>query len=291
MRTIVRVLPRLVLLGVAGGVLLVLAERAQAAHAQTPDPPAAPASPSVPAPDLPPVTTPPPTTPPAPAPPPVPEPPPPPAPPTVPLPTSTAPTTPALPGVPSGTLPEVPAPGLPVVPSAPQPPAVPVAPGVPGIDAGRTVGAVGNGGALPEVSPTEAAFPDLSELPDPAIPLNGVLDLSAAPAPAAPVPTDALDRAPSVPVAQPAPSHVELAETGELLQGSDFGFAPARAPPTDPPGSPHPSPGGASPHPTRGDPAAYLSPGADQAARRAGLLAEARVYASTLLRDPLLRPD
>jgi hypothetical protein len=189
------------------------------------------------------------------------------------------------------TLPEVPAPGLPVVPSAPQPPAVPVAPGVPGIDAGRTVGAVGNGGALPEVSPTEAAFPDLSELPDPAIPLNGVLDLSAAPAPAAPVPTDALDRAPSVPVAQPAPSHVELAETVELLQGSDFGFAPARAPPTDPPGSPHPSPGGGSPHPTRADPAAYLSPGADQAARRAGLLAEARVYASTLLRDPLLRPD
>ena len=284
----------MVLLGVAGGALLVLAERAQAAHAQTPDPPAAPASPSVPAPDLPPVTTPPPTTPPAPAPPPVPEPPPPPAPPTVPLPTSTAPTTPALPGVPSGTLPEVPAPGLPVVPSALQPAAVPVAPGVPGIDAGRTVGAVGNGGALPdvpEVSPTEAAFPDLSELPDPAIPLNGVLDLSAAPAPAAPVPTDALDRAPSVPVAQPAPSHVELAETGELLQGSDFGFAPARAPPTDPPGSPHPSPGGASPHPTRADPAAYLSPGADQAARRAGLLAEARVYASTLLRDPLLRPD
>src|SRR5207248_9053362 len=96
MRTIVRVLPRLVLVGVAGGALLVLAGRAQEAHAQASDPPAAPAWPSVPSADLPPVTTPPPTTPPAPAPPPVPEAPSPPtvsSPPAVPVPTPTAPAT------------------------------------------------------------------------------------------------------------------------------------------------------------------------------------------------------
>jgi len=144
---------------------------------------------------------------------------------------------------------------------------------------------------VPEVSAPAAALPDLPELPDPAIPLDGVLELSAAPAPAAPVPADALDRAPSVPVADPAPSRVELAETGELLAGIDVGFPPARGPPIEAPGSPHPCPGGGSPHPTRADPVAYLSPGADHASRRAALLADARVYASTLLRDPLLRPD
>src|SRR5438477_633425 len=138
MRTIVRVLPRLVLLGVAGGALLVLAERAQEAHAQASDPPA-----------------------------------------------------------------------------------------------------------------TE--LPELPELPDPAIPLDGVLGLSAAPAPATPVPADALDRAPSVPVAGTAPSRVEFAETGEPLAGIDVGFPPARCPPTEAPGSPHPCPGGGSPHLTRAD--------------------------------------
>jgi hypothetical protein len=142
---------------------------------------------------------------------------------------------------------------------------------------------------VPEVSAPDATVPNLPELPGPAIPLNG--ELSAAAAPAAPVPTDALDRAPSVPVADPAPSRVELAETGEQLADIDVDFPPARGPPIEAPGSPHPCPGGGSPHPTRADPAAYLSPGADHASRRAALLAEARVYASTLLRDPLLRPD
>jgi hypothetical protein len=144
---------------------------------------------------------------------------------------------------------------------------------------------------VPEVSPPEAALSDLAELTAPVIPLNGVLDLSAAPAPAPSAPPDALDRAPSVPAADPAPSRVELAETAELLAGIDVGFPPARGPPTETPGSPHPCPGGGSPHPTRADPAAYLSPGVDHASRRAGMLAEARAYASTLLRDPLLRPD
>jgi len=190
-------------------------------------------------------------------------------------------------------VPEVPAPGAPAVPSAPEPPSLPTGPDVPGIEPGRVAGTVGplpDVPEMPEVSAPEAALPDLPELPDPAIPLDGVLELSAAPAPAAPVPADALDRAPSVPVADPAPSRVELVETGELLAAIDVGFAPARAPPSDVPGSPHPCPGGGSSHPTRADPAAYLSPGADQASRQAGLLAEARVYASTLRRDPLLRP-
>ena len=297
MRTIVRVLPRLVLLGVAGGALLVLAERAQEAHAQASDPPAAPASPSVPSADLPPVTTPPPTTPPAPAPPPVPEAPAPPptVPPAVPVPTPTAPTTPAIPGVTA--VPEVPAPGPAPVPSAPDIPGVPAAPGIPGIDTGRVVGPLPNVPdvpdvpEVPEVSTPATELPELPELPDPAIPPDGVLGLSAAPAPATPVPADALDRAPSVPVAGTAPSRVEFAETGEPLAGIDVGFPPARGPPTEAPGSPHPCPGGGSPHLTRADPAAYLSPGVDRASRRTGLLADARVYASTLLRDPLLRPD
>ncbi|HYX11453.1 MAG TPA: hypothetical protein VE817_05710 [Candidatus Acidoferrum sp.] len=154
-----------------------------------------------------------------------------------------------------------------------------------------TVGPLPDVPDVPEVSAPAAALPDLPELPDPTIPLNGVLDLSAAPAPAAPVPADALDRAPSVPGADPAPSRIELVETGELLPAIDVGFPPARAPPGDVPGSPHPCPGGGSSHPTRANPAAYLSPGADQASRQAGLLAEARVYASTSVRDPLLRPD
>ena len=186
---------------------------------------------------------------------------------------------------------ELPSPVPPAVPSAPEVPGVPTAPRVPGIDAGGVAGNVGPLPDVPEVSPPDPALPDLSELPNPAIPLDGVLELSAAPAPAAPVPADALDRAPSVPVADPAPSRVELVETGELLAGIDVGFPPARAPPIGTPGPPHPCPGGGSSHPTRADPVAYLSPGADHASRRAGLLAEARVYASTLLRDPLLRPD
>ncbi len=211
------------MLGVAGGALLVLAERAQDAPAQTIDPLAAPTIPPVP-------------------------------PPALPLPAPSAPT-------------------------------------IPGIDPGGVTGTVGPLPDVPEVPPPEATLPALPELPDPTIPLNGVLDLSAAPAPAAPVPPDALDRAPSVPVPDPARSRVVLAETGGLLAGIDFGVPAARGPPTDAPGSPHPCPGGGSTHPTRADPAVLLPPGADEASRQAGLRAEARAYASALLRDPLLRPD
>jgi len=231
----------------------VLAERAQDAQAQTTDPPAVPAVPSVPPPDLPPVTAPPPP--------------------------------PALPPAPEPALPPAPSP----------PPAIPLpappAPTVPGIDPGGVTGTVGPLPDVPEVSAPEATLPELPEVPVPAVPLETVLDLRAAPAPATPAPMNAPDRAPSVPVPDPAPSRVVMLETGGLLAGIDFGFPPARGPPADAPGSPHPCPGGGSTHPTRPDQAALLPPGADDASRRAGLHAEARTYASALLRDPLLRPD
>jgi hypothetical protein len=267
------------MLGVAGGALLVLAERAQDAQAQTLDPPAAPTISAVPPLDLPPVTAPP-----TPAPPPVPEPalpPTPNVPPALPLPAPTLPTAPAV------AAPEVPAPMPPVVLPAPDVPGAPAPPGIPGIDPG-TVGPLPE---VPEVPAPEATLPELPELPDPAVPLNGLLDLSAAPPLAAPAPVNAPDLAPSVTVPDPAPSRIAFVETGGLFAGIDVGFPPARAPPPDAPGSPHPCPGGGSTHPTRADPAAFLPPGADDASRRAGLLAEARAYASALLRDPLLRPD
>jgi hypothetical protein len=187
--------------------------------------------------------------------------------------------------------PEVPAPVPTVVLPAPDVPGAPTAPGLPGIDPGGVTGTVGPLPDVPEVPAPEATLPELPELPDPTVPLEGVLDLSAAPAPVAPAPVNSPDRAPSVPVPDPAPSRVALVETGGLFAGFDIGSPPARAPPTDPPGSPHPCPGGGSTHSTRADPAAFLPPGADDASRRAGLLAEARAYASALLRDPLLRPD
>jgi hypothetical protein len=273
------------MLGVAGGALLVLAERAQDAQAQTLDPPAAPTISAVPPLDLPPVTAPP-----TPAPPPVPEPalpPTPNVPPALPLPAPTFPTPPAV------AAPEVPGPVPPVVLPSPDVPGAPAAPGIPGIDPGRVNGTVGPLPDVPEVpAPApEATLPDLPELPDPAVPLDGLLDLSAAPPPAAPAPANAPDVAPSVTVPDAAPSRIALVEARGLFADIDIGSPPARGPPTDAPGSPHPCPGGGSTHPTRADPAALLPPGADDASRRAGLLAEARAYASALLRDPLLRPD
>ena len=172
--------------------------------------------------------------------------------------------------------------------SAPVPPVVvpgldvlgaPNAPDIPGIDPGRVTGTVGPLAAVPEISPPEATLPDLPELPevpDPAMPFEGLFDLSAAPAPAVPAPVNAPDRAPSVPVPDPAPSRLALVETGGLLAGIDFGVPPARGPPTEVPGSPHPCPRGGSTHPTRVDEAALLPPGADESSRQPALLAEAR---------------
>jgi len=189
---------------------------------------------------------------------------------------------------------EVPAPAPPVLAPAPDVPGAPAAPDIPGIDPGGVTGTVGPLPAVPEVSPPDATLPELPQLPglpDPAGPLDGLLDLSAAPPTAAPSPVNPPDLAPSVTVPDPAPSRVAVFETGGLFAGIDVGFPPARAPPPDAGGSPHPCPGGGSTHPTRADPAALLPPGADDASRRAGPLAEARAYASAVLRDPLLRPD
>lgn len=266
-----------------------LAERAQDAHAQAPEPPATPAIPAFPAPDLPPPSAPPASVPPSvPALPSVPVPVLPPAPnipPAMPLP---LPSRPAAPAVPPATGPDVPG-----VPPAALPDA-PAAPDVPGVDPGLVTDAVGPLPDVPEVEPPEPSLPDLPELPelpDPVVPLDGVLDLGSAPVPQAPAPADTPDGAPSTPVADPAPTRARFTGTDIALGGFDVGFVLARAPPTEEPGSPHPCPGGGFTHPTRADPAAFLSPGADAASRRAGLLAEARAYASALIRDPLLRPD
>ncbi len=279
MRTFVRLLPRLLLLGVAAAALLVLAERERSAHAD--------ALPPITPPELPTVPPPPPVAPPT-----LPEPPalPPvtaPAPPVVPSITVPVPpiSTPAPPTVPPGGLP------APAEPDPPAAPDVPAGPGVPGIDPGPLTGIVGPLPDVPEVSTPEPLLPELPEIPDPAIPLPGVLDLLSAPAPTAPLPADAPGLAPSVPVPGPAPSRVDPTEIGGSIVGIEVGVVTARAPPTEVPGSPRPCPGGGSPRPTRTDPAAFPAPGTVEATRRAGLLAEARAYASALLRDPLLRPD
>src|SRR5262249_19439940 len=119
----------------------------------------------------------------------------------------------------------------------------------------------------------------------------GVLGLAAAPAPGAPAPAGVPDRSPSTLVAQPAQWRVDPGVAIGVLVDVDAGLAPARAPPDGASGSAHPCPGGGSLHPTRTDPAAFPDPATRGASRGAGLLAEARVYTSTSLRDPLLRPD
>jgi hypothetical protein len=121
--------------------------------------------------------------------------------------------------------------------------------------------------------------------------LDRVLELGATPAPDAPAPADTPDRGPSQLLADPPAWRVAIGDAFGALFGAEITLAPARGPPGEAPGPPHPCPGGGSPHPTRSDPVALLDPAADDASRRAGLLAEARAYASTLLRDPLLRPD
>jgi hypothetical protein len=147
---------------------------------------------------------------------------------------------------------------------------------------------------MPEVAPPEPFLPDLPavpDVPDVPMPLDRVLELGAAPGPDAPAPANAPDRASSTQLPEPMSSRFAPGEIGGFVFGGDMGFAPARAPPDDTPGPPHPCPGGGSPHPTRADPVAFPDPATDDASRRAGLLAEARAYASTSLRDPLLRPD
>lgn len=288
MRTFVRLLLRLLFVGVAAAALLALAERGRSAHADALPPITTPTLPAAPAPS-------PPTTPSLPAPPPLP------APPTPPV---TAPTAPAPPSLPAPTLPSSPVPALPALPSvdAPAPPAaptpalpgVPDVPGAPTVDSGSVTGITGPLPSVPDVAPSEPLLPDLPAVPavpDLPTPLDRVLELAAAPVPGPPAPAGTADHAPTTPVAEPAPARFDPFEAGSFLVGVDTGLTPARGPPAEAPGSPHPCPGGGSSHPNRTDPAAFLHPATDDASRRAGSLAEARAYASTLLRDPLLRPD
>jgi hypothetical protein len=227
MRAFVRLLPRLLLLGVAAAALLVLAERERSAHADTLRPLPTPAPPAA-------------------------------------APAALAPR------------PVLPAPAL---PSAPVPTTL--------------TGAAGPLSGVPEVAPPEPLLPDLPpvpEVPDVPTTLDRVLELGAAPAPAAPAAVNAPDRAPST-LAEPASARLDPPPVGGIVDGLGVGVEPARSPPADAPGSPHPCPGGGSPHPTPTDAAAFPDPTTDDASRRVGLLAEARADASTLLGDPLLRPD
>jgi hypothetical protein len=282
MRAFVRLLPRLLFLAVAAAALLVLAERARSAHADAlppitaPAPPEAPSLSPTPLPSLP-------------------------APPPVTPPSLSAPSPlPALPSPPVLTAPTLPGVIVPALPGVPTPPdltgapAAPEVPGAPAVDPESVTGILGPLPGVPEVAPPEPLLPDLPavpEVPDVPVPLDRVLELGATPAPDAPAPANAPDRAPAQLLADPSASRADARDVFPVVFGGEVGIAPARGPPVGAPGSPHPCPGGGSSHPNRTDPAAFLDPAADEASRRAGSLAEARAYASTLLRDPLLRPD
>jgi hypothetical protein len=244
MGTFVRLLPRLLFLGVAAAALLVLAERERSAHADALPPVSTPVAPAPP----------PPTTPQLPTPPPVP------VPALLPVPVP-----PTVPPVPAPAPPGLPVPAPPEFPAAP---GVPGAPGVPPVDPVGVTGIVGPLPGVPEVAPPEPLLPDVAPVPEvPAVPvpLDRILELGATPAPDAPAPANAPELAGFALLAGPASSHLDP-RTGNVLGGVDVGFSPTRAPPTE-------------------------VPGTDDASRRAGLLAEAPAYASTSLRDPLLRPD
>jgi len=292
MKTFVRLLPRLLLLGVAAA-LLVLAERGRTAHADalpsitTPAPPAAPALPLPTTPSL--------------APPPLPPGPPPviaptaPAPPPLPAPTVPSPPVPTLPPLPSVAAPAPPDAPAPAPTALPGLPGAPDVPAPPPVDPGMLTAIMGPLPGVPDVAPPDPLLPDLPTVPDlPRVPtpLDRVLELvGVVPAADAPALVNGADRAPSTLVATPAPSRLDPRQPGGFLVALDLSFAPARGPPANAPGSPHPCPAGGSSHPTRADPAAFVDPATGDASCRAGSLAEARAYASTSPRDPLLRPD
>jgi hypothetical protein len=240
MRAFVRLLPRLLLLGVAAAALLVLAERERSAHAEV----------------LPPVTTP--------------EPP-------------AAPPVPTLPTLPSVDAPAPPAPLVPAPAAAPDP--------------GSLTGAVGPLPDVPEVAPPESLLPDLPALPalpdvpDVRMTLDRLLELGAAPAPDPPAAANVPAGVPSTLLADPVSAPFDPSEPGGFAVGAGIDVTVARAPPAQAPGSPHPCPGGGSPHPTQTDAAAPPEPAASAAPRRAGSRTDARACATTVLCDPLLRPD
>ena len=286
MRTIVRLLARLAVLGVAAGALFFVLDRARPADAIDP-PIGGDTIPELPAADLP-----------APAPPPAPSLSPPPA---VPLPAVPAPAVPALPAltavpaVPDGLVPAItaPAPAPPEgAPDAPAPPAspAPTPPQIPGVDVEKITRAVGPLPAVPSVSAPEAELPELPALPDEVPPLQGLLDVVAV-TPYAPAPEVALDRAPTVAAPEPARSRAEVFDTGWTIPAFALAHAPARAPPPPPQPPFRSCPGGGTSHTSRADWAGSLPSGTDDATRRAALFADARSYASTLLLDPVLRPD
>jgi hypothetical protein len=205
---------------------------------------------------------------------------------------------PSLPGVPSaGPGIPVPSPDLPGIP-------VPIAdlPRTPDVDPGGVVWSVGPLPVAPSVSAPDAALPELPELAQSPL-TDGLLPpVPPDPAPAAPEPIGAGvfpdsplpttgAAVPAAAVVPPAPEQSGFAplDAGAVFAVFASGSAPARAPPT---GAPlRPCGGSGTPHSSRGDPVGSPPSGADLAIRRAGLLADSRSYASTLILDPVLRPD
>jgi fused signal recognition particle receptor len=192
--------------------------------------------------------------------------------------------------------PSAPAPDPTTPPSLPAPPPLP-APTLPPAPEPSLTGAVAPLRSVPEVAPPEPLVLDLPPVPDltdvPMVTLARVLELGAAPAPDAPAVADAPGAAPSPLLAEPLSAPLDASEPGGFLVGAGADFAAARAPPVEAPGSPHPCPVGGSPHPTQTDVAPFPEPepAACEAPRGASSRTDARAYASTLLCDPLLRPD
>lgn len=278
MGTIVRLLPRVCLLGVAAGAILILAERARDAHADVPSPPSvtAPALPDLATapvvtgavPLIPAVETPMPPAPRALSPPPVPD----------------APVAPVIdPSTVTGAvhaLPDVP----PVAPPAPLLPELPELAGLPDVPLLPELP------ALPQL-PDVPLLPEVPELPAPSPPSEGVLGLSASPGSIAPAPTAAPGRAATAPAAGPAPAPVASTDAGGTPARLDTDVVAPRAPPTETPPARHPCPDGQTPELTDADQAGYLLSGVNDAKPDAEPFDAARSCASALLRDPLVRPD
>jgi hypothetical protein len=290
MGTIVRLLPRLCLLGVAAGAILILAERAQDAHAQEHQP--GPHAHAPAAPELPPVFT------------------------DHPRGPHVATPAPAITlSVPLISVPVVEAPAPPA-PRALSPPHVPDAPDTPNVDARTVTGAVGTRPEVPPIGQPEPLLPELPELPElpglpelpqlpdvpllpevrelsaPLSPSEGVLGLSASPPSIATAPTAAPDRAATALAAAPAPAPVASTDAGGMPARLDIDVVSPRAPPSEtPPPARHPCPDGQTPEPIDADQAGFLSSGVDDAKPAAESFDAALSCASALLRDPLLRPD
>jgi hypothetical protein len=142
---------------------------------------------------------------------------------------------------------------------------------------------------VPAFPPPAAVLPSLPPLPSPISPTGAVAIAAVPDAPSSVAAVGCLPE--SIAQGESAGRGVS-AVAGVMIAILDNGRAPARAPPAFPVDSPpHPGPNGGTAHSNRASSSGFLPAGVDDAARRAGLLARARSYASIWLLEPLLRPD